>query len=90
MEDTANEQEIIKYDLASVVKEIEETSGQKARLDTKLGTDYLLSNVELNTLTDMGFEYIGMTNKCGFSTPIYKLGNIEAVYIEQRLCIYSV
>lgn len=89
MAETLKEKDV-KYDLASIVALIEEESGQKARLDTKLGTDYMIGNVEVDTLTDIGFENVGMTNKCGFITPIYKLGNIEAIYIEQILFIYSV
>lgn len=89
MEDTANEQDV-KYDLVSIVKEIEKASDEKATLDNKFGTDYLIGNVDMDTLTNLGFENVGKTNKCGFVTPLFKLGNIEAIYIEQRLCVYSV
>lgn len=85
-----NDNTDIKYDLKSIVRIIEEKSGQKAKLDTKLGTDYLFSNVELDTITGIGFKFKEMTNKCGFVTPIYKLGNIEAIYIEQILYVYNV
>lgn len=86
----SNKDNNVKYDLTAITKIIETNSNQKARLDTKLGTDYMISNVDVDTLTDIGFVYVGNTNKCGFVTPMFRLGNVEAIYIEHILYVYTI
>ena len=81
---------IILYDLEKIANIIANNANSKAIKDTKFGLDYLISNVEEQTLLDMGFEYKGMTNEVGFETPLYKMGNIEAIFIDQILCVYKV
>ena len=80
----------VKYDLEKVVKEIENVTGQKAIKDQIFKTTYLIGNVEENDLIDIGFKCFGNTNRAGFETPLYKMGNIEAIFIEQVLNVAEV
>lgn len=73
------------YDLELIVKEIEKVSNQKAKFDTYLKQEYLIGNVEEEHLLQVGFEFIeyGQYNHY----PIYKFGNILAIYIGNVLHI---
>ena len=77
------------YKLEDVVKLLEDTVGQKAVLDNIFKTTYLLGNVTEENLLDNGFKCFGPTNKAGYVTYMYRLGNIEAVFIEEILHIYD-
>lgn len=80
----------VKYDLEKVVKEIEKVTGQKAVKDQIFKTTYLIGHVEEENLIDIGFKCFGNTNRAGFVTPLYKMGNIEAVFIEQVLHVAEI
>lgn len=78
------------YNINSIVAKLEELTGQKVVKDTILNTDYMFGNIDENVLVNMGFEFVSMSNNSGFKTPIYKLGNIEAVFVDQILHIFEV
>lgn len=77
------------YDLEAVVKILEDTVGKKAVKDNLFKLDYLLGGVTEDDLIDNNFKCFGPTNKAGYDTYIYRLGNIEAVFIENVLHIYD-
>lgn len=89
MEKTINELPT-RYNLSNIIKNFEQKTNQKAVTDMLFGTDYMFGNIDENTLLDFGFEFITMSNKAGFDTPIYRMGNIEAVFIGQVLHIYEI
>jgi hypothetical protein len=78
------------YDLQTIADMVALNIGQKARLDEKFKQEYLIGNVKTDDLIAIGFEFVGLSNKCGFETPIYRFGNIEAFYIEQILHLCDV
>ena len=49
----------------------------------------MIGNVTEENLIDIGFKCFGPTNKAGYETYIYRMGNIEAVFIEEVLHIYD-
>ena len=68
------------FDLKLIVQKIEKVSGQKAKFDTYLKQEYLMgSNVTEEHLLDVGFKFVeyGQYNHY----PIYKYGDILAIYI---------
>lgn len=77
------------YDLEAVVKILEDTVGKKAVKENLFKLDYLLGGVTEENLIDNNFKCFGPTNKAGYDTYIYRLGNIEAVFIENVLHIYD-
>ena len=79
-----------KYILSNIVKSFEQKTGQKPVKDMMFNTDYMFGNIDEDTLLDFGFKFITMSNKAGFDTPIYRMGNIEAVFIGQVLHIYEI
>lgn len=80
----------IKYNIDELINKIETSYMQKAYLSTKLGKEYIIGNIESSQLIDLGFELVSKSNECGINTPIYRLGNIEAIYIQSLLHIYEV
>ena len=77
------------YNLEAVVKILEDTVGKKAVKDNIFKLDYLLGGVTEDNLIDNNFKCFGQTNKGGYVTYMYRLGNIEAVFIENILHIYD-
>ena len=77
------------YNLKSIVTALEKKSKQKAIVDKIFNTDYMFGNIDETMLKDVGFEFITMSNKAGFKTPIYRMGNIEAVFVDQILHMYE-
>ena len=49
----------------------------------------MIGNLDEDTLFDIGFAFITMSNKGGFKTPIYRMGNIEAIFVDQILHVYE-
>ena len=91
MENDENKLEIpTLFNLEKVVTKLEEITGQKAHKETKLKTDYQIGNIEVTDLEDLGFEFVGYSNGAGYETPVYRMGNIEAIYIGQTLHIYEI
>lgn len=88
MEDVKIETPTI-YNLETVVKILEDTVGKKAVKENLFKLDYLLGGVTEENLIDNNFKCFGPTNKAGYDTYIYRLGNIEAVFIENVLHIYD-
>ena len=88
MEDVKIETPTI-YNLETVVKILEDTVGKKAVKENLFKLDYLLGGVTEENLIDNNFKCFGPTNKAGYDTYIYRLGNIEAVFIENILHIYD-
>lgn len=78
------------FNLEVIVKKLETITKQKAHKETKLGIEYVMGNVTTEKLEEAEFKLVGYANKCGSQTPIYRYGNIEALYIEQLLHIYSI
>lgn len=68
------------YDVKVVIEKIEKATNQKAHLDTKLKVDYVIGNVTEQQLIDLGFVFVEMSNKIGNVCPIYRMGNIEAIF----------
>ena len=64
-----------KYILKDVVKELEETSGQKSVKEQKFNLEYIIPNLTEQNILDNGFSFIEYSN--GVMYPIYSLGNIE-------------
>lgn len=77
------------YNLDVVVKKIETVSGHKAVKDNIFRTEYMIGNLDEDTLFDIGFVFVTMSNRGGFKTPIYRMGNIEAVFVDQILHVYE-
>lgn len=77
------------YNLESIVTALEKKSKQKAIVDKIFNTDYMFGNIDEAMLKDVGFEFVTMSNKAGFKTPIYRMGNIEAVFVDQILHMYE-
>ena len=78
------------YNLNLIVKGFEKVSKQKSVQDDIFKTDYMFGNIDEATLLDFGFKFISMSNKSGFDTPIYRMGNIEAVFVGQILHMYEI
>ena len=86
-----NEKQVLPtiYNLDIIVEEFEKVSGEKAVKEMIFKTDYMFGNITEEMLLDFGFEFVTMSNKAGFDTPIYRLGNIEAVFVGQILHMYK-
>lgn len=78
------------YDLSTIVELFSQQSGHKAYLDDKFKTEYIIGNVTEQDLIDFGFTKTSISNKCGVYTPIYRYGNIEAIYVEQLVHMYTI
>lgn len=64
-----------KYILKDVVKELEETSGQKSVKEQKFNLEYIIPNLTEQNILDCNFIFKEYTK--GDMYPIYRLGNIE-------------
>lgn len=78
------------FDLNIIVAELEKVTKQKAHKETKLGVEYVMGNVTEQQLLEANFKLVGYANKKEHMTPIYRFGNIEALYIDQLLHIYAI
>lgn len=83
-------EDMIKYDLKSIVNKIETSTNQTAYLSTKLDEEYIIGNVDTTDLEELGFTILYTSNDCGVKTPIYRYGNIEAIYVGQLLHVYKI
>ena len=83
-------EDMIKYDLKSIVNKIETSTGQIAYLSKKLDEEYIIGNVDTTDLEKLGFTLLYISNDCGLRTPIYRYGNIEAIYVGQLLHVYKI
>ena len=77
------------YDLETIVKQLEALVGHKATLDRKFRLEYLLGYITDEQLTSFGFKFISMSNGSGDETPIYRFGDIEAVFVGSIAHIYT-
>lgn len=77
------------YKLEDIVKILEDAVEGKAVKDNLFKNSYLLGNVTEEILLENDFKCFGPTNKAGYYTYMYRLGNIEAVFIEEVLHIYD-
>lgn len=77
------------YDLENIVERVEQAVDGKAVKDNIFNLSYMIGNVTEEDLLDIGFKCFGPTNKAGYVTYMYRIGNIEAVFIEEVLHIYD-
>lgn len=74
---------IIKYDIATIIKQLEETTNQKAK---QVGLDcYTIGNITEQNLLDCEFKFTEKSFKENY--PIYTKGNIEAIFIGNLLTV---
>lgn len=90
MKNDEKNKDMINYNLKSVIEKLETSAGQKAYLENKLDDEYIIGNITTEDLLDIGFEFIYESNSCGLQTPIYRFGNIEAIYVGQLLHVYKI
>ena len=85
---TNNNYDDVVFPITTVVNMIETRTGKKLKLRNSQAPEYvLLEPISEQELLDLGFKFIGYSSfvKC----PIYRLGNIEAIFNETILHIYS-
>lgn len=80
---------ITNYDIKEIIKTLETTSGNKASLDNKFKIDYVVGNVDEDSLLSIGFAFYEYGKMLNSKVPIYRLGNIEAIYIDNLLYIHQ-
>lgn len=77
------------YDVKVIAEMLAKTTNQKVYLDPVLKSDYIMGNISEKDLIEFGFAYMGMSNPAGDSCPIYRMGNIEAVYNGNKLYVHG-
>lgn len=82
---------MVNYNLKEIADILATKAGTKAKLDNKFKNSYIINNVTSDMLTEMNFEYKGLTNKAGDIYPLYKFGsNLEAIFVNKLLYIYEI
>lgn len=79
----------IKYDISNIVAQIETATGVKLKLVNQYDPEYIASGqISEEDLFALNFEFSGYSSyiKC----PIYRLGNIEAIFNETILHLYDI
>lgn len=82
--------ENVKFDVENIVKELENATEQKAHKDKLFNNVYLIGNITEDNLLDLGFKCYGLSNKSGYETYLYRLGNIEAIFVDQVVHISEI
>ena len=73
--------------IKTVISAIEQLSGKKAKLVNKYEPEFIIEGITEKILINVGFEYIGKSNKIGIECPMYELYNIEAMFVDTTLHI---
>lgn len=73
------------FSIKTVIPAIEQLSGKKAKLVNKYEPEFVIEGVTDEMLINVGFEYVGKGNKIGIECPLYRLNNLEAMFINTTL-----
>lgn len=78
---------MVQIKLSNVIDGIASKLNTKARY-SQFSEEYILSNVDVNKLEEIGFEFVGYDNANKY--PIYRYENLEAIFDRGIVHIYQI
>jgi len=70
---------VTKLNLEVEANKLAQASEGVAKLDTKFGLEYIISNIDEDILIDNGFKYVGLSDYS--NCPIYQKENIYGLFL---------
>lgn len=78
---------MVRFNLRNMATYLDSQLGSTGHFESKFGTEYLVPNVDEDTLIAAGFEFIGYDFQ--ENHPMYRYENLEAFFDQTILHIYE-